>query len=367
MAPGGRPGQRLPLLSSLLILTGILSVRGASYSSQRESTLVARKIPLNFFGMSFGLAGLAEAWATAADQGHVTEVVADVLLCIAAVVWLGTLGGYLRYVLLTRGALRADLLDATAGPFASLAVITPMLLAVYGLAPHALGAAKVLVDIFLVLTLLLGGWFTGQWIYGPLDLDRLHPGYFLPTVAGGLVASASAAGVGQLRLAEVMLGLGIVCWFILGSMIMARLFFRPALPPALMPTLAIEVAPPVVASVAYFTINGGRVDALAAGLAGYGLLMVLAQFRLLPAFLRLTFGPSTWSFTFSWAAVATTALLWNEAERPTGYLVYTYILLAAISLFVGAVAVRTVVAVARRQYLPPAAAPAQTSAPVSQP
>ncbi|WP_237539893.1 MULTISPECIES: hypothetical protein [unclassified Streptomyces] len=45
-----------------------------------------------------------------------------------------------------------------------------------------------LVDVFLVLTVLLGGWFTGQWIYGPLELDRLHPGYFLQTVAGGLVA-----------------------------------------------------------------------------------------------------------------------------------------------------------------------------------
>jgi tellurite resistance protein len=77
-----------------------------------------------------------------------------------------------------------------------------------------------------------------------LNLDRLHPGYFLPTVAGGLVASGSAAVVGQRLLAEMMLGLGLICWFILGSMILARLFFRPALPAALAPTMAIEVAPP---------------------------------------------------------------------------------------------------------------------------
>jgi tellurite resistance protein len=215
------------------------------------------------------------------------------------------------------GTFRSDLLDNVAGPFASLAVITPMLPASEGLAPHAPGAGKVLVDIFLVLTVLLGGWFTGQWIYGPFALDRLHPGHFLPTVAGGPVATASAADVGQQRLAEVMFGLGIVCWFLLGSMILNRLFFRPFLPPPLLPTLAIEVAPPAVGSVAYFALNGDRVDAVAAGLAGYGLLIVLAQIRLLPAFLRLKFTPSTWAFTFSWAAVVTSALRWNEAGKPT--------------------------------------------------
>ncbi|MET9479659.1 TDT family transporter [Streptomyces sp. NPDC006638] len=310
-------------------------------------------MPLNFFGMGFGLAGLAGCWVTAADQGHVTHAVGNGLLALAAVVWLATVAFYLRYVLSKPGALRADLLDPVASPFSSLAVITPMLLASEGLAPQAPTAGKVLVDLFLVLTVLLGGWLTGQWIYGPLELDRLHPGYFLPTVAGGLVAAASAADVGQRRLAEVMLGLGLVCWFILGSMIMARLFFRPMLPTPLLPTLAIEVAPPTVGSVAYFAINGERIDFFAATLAGYALLMVLVQIRLLPAFLRLRYAPSFWAFTFSWAAVVETTLRWNEAGQPSGHTVYTYLLLAAITAFIGAIAVRTVFALARRTLLPP--------------
>jgi tellurite resistance protein len=57
---------------------------------------------------------------------------------------------------------------------------------------------------------LLGAWFTGQWIYGPLEFAKIHPGYFLPTVAGGLVASIGAASVGQLRMAQMMFGLGVV-------------------------------------------------------------------------------------------------------------------------------------------------------------
>lgn len=37
---------------------------------------------------------------------------------------------------------------------------------------------------------------------------------------------------------------------LLGSLVLNRLFFNRALPPALMPTLAIELAPPAVAGLA---------------------------------------------------------------------------------------------------------------------
>ena len=35
----------------------------------------------------------------------------------------------------------------------------------------------------------LGGWLTGQWVVTDLALDHVHPGYFLPTVAGGYVGA----------------------------------------------------------------------------------------------------------------------------------------------------------------------------------
>jgi tellurite resistance protein len=161
--------------------------------------------------------------------------------------------------------------------------------------------------------------------------------------------------VGQRQLAEVMLGYGTICWLIVASLILGRLFFRPFLPAPIAPTLAIEVAPAAVASVAYFAINGGRVDAFAAFLAGYGLLMVLVQVRLLPAFLRLKFAPSFWAFTFSWAAVGTAAVLWIDARQ--GHAAYTYLVLAAVTLLIGGIAAPTVVALSRRELLPTSGPP----------
>jgi tellurite resistance protein len=119
----------------------------------------------------------------------------------------------------------------------------------------ALGAAQVLVAVFLSLTVVLGGWLTGQSIAADYSLDAAHPGYFLPTVTGGLVGAFSAGLVQLHAVAEVSFGMGIVAWLLLGSFTLGRLFFRPSLPAALVPTLAIEVAPPAVAGVAYFFVS----------------------------------------------------------------------------------------------------------------
>ncbi|MFF0290771.1 hypothetical protein [Streptomyces sp. NPDC005262] len=131
------------------------------------------RIPLAFFGISLGLAGLAGTWLTAAHEGHVPIDVGRALVALAAVVWCVTLLLYLRYAVS---------------------------------------------------------------------------------------------------------------------------------PPGLTPTLAIEVVPASMASVACFALNHDRIDRLSAVLAGYCLLMILAQVRLLPLFLRLRFTPGFWAFTFSWMA-----------------------------------------------------------------
>lgn len=314
--------------------------------------MTSRRIPLNLFGMPFGFAGLAGTWLTLAESHHAPVAVGDCLLIVSAILWVVVVAAYARYVVADRGRLVADLLDPIASPFASLVVITPMLWAAEGVYPHAEAAGRVMLDVFLVLTVLLGAWFTGQWIYGPLELDKLHPGYFLPTVAGGLIASFGAAAVGQRQLAVAMFGYGMICWLVLGSLILGRLFFRPSLPTPLLPTLAIEVAPAAVASLADFALSGDHVDAVATFLAGYGVLMVLAQVRLLPAFWRLPFMPSTWAFTFSWAAVATAIAYWLQADQPVGYLAWEYVVLALITVLIGGIAARTVVGVARGTFLP---------------
>jgi tellurite resistance protein len=306
------------------------------------------RVPPNFFGITFGLAGLGEVWHAAAKPLGVSLVVADVIFIIAAAAWAILIVGYLA-----QGwrQVAADFSDSVLGPFISLAVITPMLLAA-ALAPSAHSAARVLVIIFLALTIAVGGWITGQWIVTKIDEDANHPGYFLPTVAGPLVGSAAATVVGLHEVAEGTFGVGVISWLVLGSILLRRLFFRPLLPAPLIPTMAIEVAPPAVAGVAYFAINGGRLDFIARALGCYAILSVLVQLRLVPVYARLRFSPGFWAFTFSYAIVATDALLWLKAARPPGATAYVIAVVTLITVLIVAIATRTIVALARRQFFP---------------
>jgi tellurite resistance protein len=107
-----------------------------------------------------------------------------------------------------------------------------------------------------------------------------------------------------------------------------------------------------VAGVAYFTLTGGTIGFAARALGGYCVLMAIMQLRLIPLYGRLRFSPGFWGFTFSYAAVATDALLWLTYTRPPGATGYAIAVVTLITVFIGAIAARTVLAAVRGQLLP---------------
>jgi tellurite resistance protein len=229
----------------------------------------------------------------------------------------------------------------------------------YVLEPHAPGAAHALVIAFLVIGLLVSGLLTGQWLTGGLEEATFGPAFFLPGIGIGFVGADAAATVGLHGMAGLFFGVGIASWVWIGSVAANRMFFRPRLAPALIPTMAIELAPAAVAGNAYFLIHPGSPDLLLLGVSGYAALMVLAQIRLLPLYRTLSFTASFWSFTFPAGNMALFALRWLELEHPAGASAYAWVLIAAVTVLIGAIGARTIVAGAHRQLLPsPGGAPA---------
>jgi tellurite resistance protein len=314
----------------------------------------------NVFGISFGFCGLAQAWSTAHAVSGIPRWPADTLWVVAACIWLASLTWYLGNVI-RGGRLRTELRDPVFAPFIALVTIVPMLLGV-ALGGHAGVAGEFVFMVALVLTVAVGGWFSGEWIIADLQLAQWHPGYFLPTVGGGLIAAGGSAVFGHETLAMVMFGYGAVCWLVLGSIILVRLCTAPALPVALRPTIAIEVAPPVVAGNAWFLINDGRIDAIAAGLAGYAVLMALVQLRMIPVYRRVPFGPGWWAYSFSYAAAFTLAINWLGAEQVPGRTALIVILLAVLTVAFVALSVPTVRRLARATYMPLATSTSPPSA-----
>lgn len=320
----------------------------------------AHRLTPNVFGVAFGTAGLAQCWGVAAETVGLPEWPANVFWVTAALLWLVIAPAYVHGVV-TQGRLRTELPDPTMGPFTSLAAITLMPLGV-ALAGHARSAGEAVFLLGLVLTVLVGSWLTGVWIREDVQLARWHPAYFLPTAAGGLIAANGSATLGWTTAARVLLGYGVVSWLVLGSIILVRLFTQPMLPPPLLPTIAIEVAPPVVAGNAWFAINGGRLDLGAELLGGYAVLMVLVQVSMFSTYRKAPFGPGYWAFSFSYAAVFTNAVSWLAVEHVGDRKPLTYVLVAVATAGWVALAGRTVLALARRTFLPPVVpeAPAHT-------
>jgi tellurite resistance protein len=286
------------------------------------------RIPPNFFGIPLGLSGLAALWVFAGTSVGAPAAVGDALAVLAAVVWIGLMAAYLR-----QGPRRilADARDAMVGPFLAAPVMSAYALAGV-LQSHAPGTARAIVIAFLVIGLLVSGLLTGQWLTGGLQEATFGPAFFLPGIGIGFVG------------ADVALN---------------RMFFRPRLPPALIPTMAIELAPAAVAGNAYFLIHPGPPDLLLFALSGYAVVMVVAQIRLLALYRTLSFTPGFWSFTFPAANMALFALRWLQLEHPAGGSAYTWVLVAAVTVLVGAIGVRTIVAATHGQLLPsPARAPA---------
>jgi tellurite resistance protein len=321
----------------------------------------------NLLGIPFGLCGLAECWSLARGLALVPGWPADILWVLAAGVWVVIFGAYLANVVVG-GRVRTELADPTFSPFTALIAIVPMLLGLAA-AEHVRAAGEAVFFVALAMTVVIGAWLVGNLIVGDLTLAQWHPGYFLPTVAGGLIAAEGSARLGYDVLGRLMFGYGMICWMVLGSIILLRLFTQPALPVALTPTLSIEVAPPVVAGAAWFQINGSRPDALALGLAGYAVLMVLVQVRLIPVFRRVPFGPGWWSFSFSYAAVVYVAISWLAVGQVPQQRGLTYALLTVITVGMAALVVRTVCALVRGGFLPhtgAAPAPEPRSAPLQE-
>ncbi len=102
---------------------------------------------------------------------------------------------------------------------------------------------------------------------------------------------------------------------------------------------------------AWFAINGGRVDDVGLGLAGYALLGAIVQLGLIPAYRTVPFGPGWWSYSFPFAATAGNVVAWLAAEHTTHQDAWTCAVLAVITAFLGYLAGRTVVALSR-QFLP---------------
>jgi tellurite resistance protein len=312
-------------------------------------TMTLNRLPPTLFATPFGLASLAGVWRLMSSFYGTPPAVSDALLIVAACVWVVLVALVLVRWIRRPRAVGPELSDPELGPFWSLPAIVGMLLAT-GLSSREPAIAEAAFFGFFAATVVAGGLTVGRWLTQGFDTRQVHPGYFLPTVAGFQIAAQAAAGFGLTALGWICFTIAIASWALLTPVVLARLRSVP-LPATLAPTRAIELAPPALAGAAYFDLKGPAPDPVAYACLIAVALVAAAQLRVIPSYARLRFGPGFWTFTFPCASVAALAVRWLKLEHPTGGSVYALLAAAAVSLLVATIAGRSLLAIRRDELL----------------
>jgi tellurite resistance protein len=296
------------------------------------------RIPLNTLAIGFGSAGLADLWSTAGGVLGIPTGVGEAFWIATAIVWFWLIVAHVVRGVRSAESLASQLRHPVQGPLAALIPIVGMLLGdeLYQSDPVA---GRVFFLASLVVTVVFAAWILSFWMRGGLTIDAIHGGYFLPTVAGGLVAATAAADTGMTDLAIASFAVGVFFWVVMFVAIFARIALRPALPGPLRPTLAIFLAPPAVAGGAWFSIDRHTSDPVALGLAGLTVVMLLMLVAFAPTFRKLAFSLGFWSFTFPLAATARLGVDWLAIARPAGWQVGVVLLMAVITALIVAIAI----------------------------
>ncbi|PZE78398.1 C4-dicarboxylate transporter [Curtobacterium sp. MCBD17_019] len=304
------------------------------------TTTLRPRLPLNTFGISFGTAGIAGTWTTAGDLLGAPAAIGEVLWAAAAVAWVVTIVRYLR----RPGGIRAivaDLRHPVLGPFAALVPAVGSLLAVH-VSTWAPTVGAVGVWAMLALTTAFGAWFMTDLLTTPRDPGTLHGGYLLPTVASSLLGAQALATIGHPALATGFFATGVLFWLLVGAVLLVRFATGPAIPAALLPTLAIVSAPPAVAGNAWWVLTGGTPSIVHTALAGVMVAFLLPHAFLVRRYLRSGFAIGFWAMTFTTAASATYGIrLLTSTDLGTLGIASAWVVVALATVIVGSIAVRS--------------------------
>lgn len=300
-------------------------------------------LPLPLFASVMGTCGLAMVWHAIEGRWGLPATVSATLTAAAALLFAALVVSYGLKWLHHREQVMAELRHPVRINFLPTLSINLILLGILSrswLQPLSdvlwlLGAG---LQLFLTVAIVT------VWLDRERPPNSLNPAWFIPAVGNVLVPMAAVPAGFELT-AWFFFSVGLFFWIILGTLVFYRLIVGNALEPPMRPTLAILLAPPAVAFLAWLQLSG---DDPGAGLMIYfiALLTFLLLLPQIPRFLRLPFFPSWWAYTFPLAAFTVASFRFAELTGAVGDAVLAG-LAGLVTLIILGVAGRTVVAVAR--------------------
>lgn len=264
---------------------------------------IVGNMPVSYFGIVLGLAGLGNAWRGARQAWQIPAFIAEWIYLVAGLVWAALVLIFVLKALLAPDKLAAEAAHPVQCCFIGLAGVATMLIA-GGLVPYSWTGACVLFAIGFAFTLCFAVWRTGGLWQGERHPETTTAVLYLPTVAGSFVSAAVASALGYADWGQLALGAGMFSWLAIESVLLHRLLTGPTKAVELRPTLGIQLAPAPVGAVAYIAVGGGAPDIFVHALIGYGMLQLLVLARLATWIAKAGAVPGLWAFSFGVTALA---------------------------------------------------------------
>ncbi len=306
-----------------------------------------QNMPITFFAMVMGLAGLTLAWQKASELYHYHELTFDTLLVVTVVVFVTLTILYLFKVLLYRRDVREEWSNPVKMNFIPAFSISLLLLSIAFL-DISMDTSRVLWSTGMILHMMMSLMVINSWLHhDKFEIHHLNPAWFIPAV-GNVIVPLAGVPLGYIGLSWFFFSVGIVFWLILMVVVFNRVIFHAPLPNKLLPTLFILIAPPAVGFLSYVKLTG-EISPLAQVLYNFALFLTILLLSQLPRFARLPFFMSWWAYSFPLAAMSIASMVMGQMTAVNAYGYIGQAILFALSALVLLLLWKTLWAASHRQ------------------
>jgi tellurite resistance protein len=303
--------------------------------------------PISYFAVVMGLAGVTIAWEKAHSVLDLPGGVSTVLLIATAAAFLVIAAMYALKVIREQAAARAELSSPVRLSFFPTISISLILLSIGTMHDFA-GLSRWLWIVGTIAHLGFTLYIMQIWIHDPrFETGHMNPAWFIPVVGNILVPVAGVTHANA-EISWFFFSIGFLFWGVLLAIVFYRMIFHAPLPNRLLPTMFILIAPPAVGFIAYIRLTG-PLDSFARILYYAALFLTLLLITQIHRFARLEFYLSWWAYSFPMAAITIATMVMYEQTGEGFFEIAAYALLAAVSVLVLFLIVRTLRAIAGKE------------------
>jgi len=274
-------------------------------------------MPISFFAMVMGLAGLTLAWEKASEIYQFNSAIYSTLLVQSIITFVILTAFYLYKGLKFPEALKSEWANPIKINFIPATSISLLLFSVAFLPI----SKTVSLSIWLIGTILHLGitlHVVNSWLHHEkFEIHHMNPAWFIPAV-GNVIVPLVGVPLGYPEISWFFFSVGMVFWLVLMVIVFNRIFFHQPLPEKLLPTLFILIAPPAVGFLSYLKLTG-EIDAFAQVLYNFALFVTLLLISQLPRFVRLPFFLSWWAYSFPLAAMSIASMVMSHQSGNAFY------------------------------------------------